>query len=62
MWFYIGFMALPMLQFIIFYIGVNFNSFLLAFRNIVFNSETKRYDYFWTFNNFTNWFTLTNSS
>ena len=56
MWFYIGFMALPMLQFIIFYIGVNFNSFLLAFRNIVLNSETKRYDYFWTFNNFTNWF------
>ena len=60
MWFYIGFMALPMLQFIIFYIGVNFNSFLLAFRNIVFNSETKRYDYFWTFNNFTNWFKDTN--
>ncbi len=59
-WFYAGFMALPILQFFIFYICVNFNSFLLAFRNIVLDEETKQYSYFWTFKNFSNWFTDTN--
>ena len=32
--FYLLLLALPLLQFIIFYIGVNFNSILLAFKNI----------------------------
>jgi ABC-type sugar transport system permease subunit len=32
--FYIGLLALPLLQFSIFYVGVNFNSILLAFKKI----------------------------
>ena len=32
--FYIGLLALPLLQFLIFYVGVNFNSILLAFKKI----------------------------
>ena len=32
--FYVGFMAIPVLQFVVFYIIVNFNSFLMAFQNI----------------------------
>ena len=60
MWFYVGFMALPVLQFFIFYICVNFNSFLLAFRNIVLDGETKRYVYSWTIKNFLNWFSDVN--
>lgn len=31
--FYISIIALPLLQFVIFYIGVNFNTFLLSFKN-----------------------------
>lgn len=31
--FYIGFMAFPVLQFVVFYVVVNFNSFLLVFQN-----------------------------
>ena len=60
MCFYVGFMALPVLQFFIFYICVNFNSFLLAFRNIVLDGETKRYVYSWTIKNFLNWFSDVN--
>lgn len=56
MWFYIGFLALPVLQFCIFYIGVNVNSFVLAFRNIALDAETKQYLYSWTASNFTKWF------
>lgn len=56
-WFYIGFMALPLLQFCIFYIGVNFNSFLLAFKTISFNGETKQYyTSAFNFDNFVRWF------
>lgn len=54
MWFYIGFMALPILQFCIFYIGVNVNSFLLAFKDITF--ENGAYVFKFTFDNFKNWF------
>ena len=54
MWFYIGFMALPMLQFVIFYIGVNVNSVLLAFKDITFTNGA--YSFGWTFSNFTKWF------
>ncbi len=42
----------PVLQFCIFYIGVNFNSFLLAFRKITMNLETKTYDYAWSVGGF----------
>lgn len=31
--FYVGFIALPVVQFAVFYVGVNFNSILLAFRD-----------------------------
>lgn len=58
MWFYIGFMALPMLQFVIFYIGVNVNSVLLAFKDITFTNGA--YSFGWTFSNFTKWFTDVN--
>lgn len=33
LWFYIAFMAIPVLQFLVFYVGVNANSFLLAFQS-----------------------------
>lgn len=49
--FYVVLMAWPILQFLVFYIGVNTNSLLLAFKNIA----TDR-SYTWTFENFTNWF------
>ncbi len=56
LWFYIAILVLPILQFCIFYIGVNINSFVLAFKNITLDSETKKYVYSWTFDNFKNWF------
>ena len=56
MWFYIAVLAIPLLQFCIFYIGVNVNSFILAFRNITLDAETKKYFFSWTFDNFINWF------
>ena len=45
---YIAFMALPVLQFILFYVVVNFNSFLLAFEKIDITTGTVRF----TFQNF----------
>ena len=56
LFFYIAIIALPVLQFCIFYIAVNINSFILAFRNIVFDGEMKKYVYSWTLDNFRNWF------
>ncbi len=56
LWFYVAILALPLLQFCIFYIGVNINSFILAFRNITLDGETKKYVYSWTLDNFKNWF------
>ena len=51
--FYCAFMAYPVLQFAIFYLFVNFNSVLLAFKNI----DVYNYNKFtWTFENFTRWF------
>ena len=41
--FYYGLLALPLLQFSIFYIYVNFNSFILAVKS--FNVETLEYDF-----------------
>ena len=55
-WFYVAVLALPVLQFCIFYIAVNINSFILAFRNITLDAETKKYIFSWTFDNFKNWF------
>lgn len=43
--FYIAMMAWPTLQFIVFYIAVNFNSFLMAFQKLSLNGEVLE----WTF-------------
>lgn len=52
--FYVGLMAIPIAQFAIFYIAVNFNSFLLAFKSI----DPKNWNKFTlTTANFTDWFT-----
>ncbi len=53
--FYVGFMAIPVLQFVVFYIIVNFNSFLMAFQNI---RSVRVGDFSWTLKNFTTWFSL----
>lgn len=59
--FYLGFLFLPLLQFCIFYVGVNVNSFILAFRKISsVEGSVGRYTYGWTFANFANWFTDNN--
>ena len=51
--FYCLFMAYPVLQFVIFYIFVNFNSILLSFKKI----DIYDYNRFeWTLENFTQWF------
>lgn len=50
---YAALIAIPSLQFVIFYISVNINSFSLAFK--VF--DAKGIDYTWGFDNFTHWFT-----
>lgn len=50
--FYAIIMAWPTLQFLVFYIGVNFNSVLIAFQNIDILSNT----YSWTANHFVNAF------
>lgn len=49
--FYTALMIWPILQFAVFYIGVNTNSILLAFKKI----DMKR-NYTWTFENFSDWF------
>ena len=49
MFFYIALIALPLLQFAIFYVYVNFNSFFLSLHE--FNPETYKYDIVW-FDNF----------
>lgn len=46
--FYCLLLVFPLLQFSVFYVGVNFNSFLLAFENIDFAGNVT-----WTTNNFT---------
>ena len=51
--FYSLMMIWPILQFCVFYIGVNFNSVLLAFKEIDPLDYSK---YTYTFDNFTNWF------
>lgn len=51
--FYCAFMAYPVLQFVIFYLFVNFNSVLLSFKDIDVYDYSK---YKWTFDNFTRWF------
>ena len=48
-------MAIPVLQFVVFYIIVNFNSFLMAFQNI---RSVRVGDFSWTFEHFTKWFSL----
>lgn len=54
--FYIALMAVPVLQFIIFYIGVNVNSILLAFQDIEISSNAEK-TVTLTFKNFSDWFT-----
>ena len=55
--FYWGMFALPLLQFIIFYLIVNMNSLLLAFKSYSFNKETLLYDQvFVGFDNFKTFF------
>lgn len=51
--FYAALALIPSLQFIIFYIVVNFNSFLLAFKDF----SATGLEYTWTFDNFSGWFT-----
>jgi len=50
--FYWSMLALPLLQFIIFYIVVNFNSILMAFQEY----NTFTFENVWNFKNFTYWF------
>lgn len=54
--FYSLMIAWPVLQFCVFYIGVNFNSILLAFQKVDVKDQSK---YYWISNldNFTKWFT-----
>lgn len=52
--FYTCFLIWPIAQFCVFYIGVNFNSFALAFKNIP--DLLKPNEYTLTFDNFKNWF------
>ena len=51
--FYAALALIPSLQFIIFYIVVNFNSFVLAFKDF----SATGLEYRWTFDNFSDWFT-----
>lgn len=51
--FYIAFMAIPVIQFCIFYIGVNFNSILLAFQR--YDVNTGKY-FFYGLQNFDQFF------
>lgn len=51
--FYWSMLALPLLQFAIFYIVVNFNSILMAFQEY----NTFTFENTWNFNNFSYWFT-----
>jgi len=51
--FYWTMLALPLLQFIIFYIVVNFNSIVMAFQEY----NTFTFEKTWSFNNFSYWFT-----
>ncbi|MBR2646012.1 MAG: sugar ABC transporter permease [Clostridia bacterium] len=52
--FYSLMIAFPVIQFIVFYIGVNINSVLLAFKDI---DPLNFNNYHWTTENFTRWFT-----
>ena len=56
--FYSIMIAWPVLQFCVFYIGVNLNSILLAFKDFGL-SQT---EYTWSFNNFKVWLDFSNSS
>ena len=55
--FYSIMIAWPVLQFCVFYIGVNFNSILLAFKDYA--NDT---DYTWSFNNFKVWLNFSDST
>ena len=45
--FYYVMVAIPVIQFLVFYVVVNFNSFLLAFKSYEFNAKTLGYDESW---------------
>ena len=56
--FYVGFIALPVVQFAVFYVGVNFNSILLAFRDYTYADG-----YGWAgFDNFKRLFAMADTS
>lgn len=57
--FYIALMAWPVLQFLVFYVYVNFNSILLAFKEYYY--QDRMLNYVWTGKNFSQWFTDTES-
>lgn len=52
--FYIALMVWPVIQFLVFYIGVNVNSFMLAFKEIDANDYSS---FTWSFAAFKTWFT-----
>ena len=41
MWFYLAFIAFPVIHYLVFYVYINFNSFILAFRNYYIDDSTK---------------------
>ena len=41
LWFYLAFIAFPVIHYLVFYVYINFNSFLLAFRNYYVDDVTK---------------------
>lgn len=43
--FYVIMMAFPIVQFLVFYVAVNINSILLAFKDYIYNVETDKFEY-----------------
>ena len=41
LWFYLAFIAFPVIHYLVFYVYINFNSFILAFRNYYVDDVTK---------------------
>ena len=41
LWFYLAFIAFPVIHYLVFYVYINFNSFILAFRNYYIDDSTK---------------------
>lgn len=56
-WFYIALVILPTLQFLLFWVYVNFNSILLAFKVYASDATTDQEGWKWGLANFKHWFT-----